>query len=418
MQQAVEAPTRVLIADPVSDNRLSLIDTLSSSGISCLEVADGVSAWTRFTSERPDLVLAALQLPGLPALELLTRIRDVSTTPFVVQVPAGEFAAAVSAIRQGADDVIPFPCNGHDLPERIWAAIATNPARRSSAGEIGYVGRSAASSRIREQIKALAGLRIPVLFFGEKGSGRDHAASCILRADGIHERDLIRCSPGECGRKSRSDASKIIYVDDIELHSRAEQAYWADRILETERSIPGTPRRILVSTTSNLEELARRNEIDAKLANVLLRFLVYIPPLRDRLEDVIPIATNLSARLSKRIGRPQVTISAPALRLLQQLPWPGNVSQLAGIVEKLVAFSPNGLVTRRIVSSVVTQSPVSVVSLRQAAHRRQRDELVAILDSTGGNLAEAARQMGMSRGAVIYRAQKFGLLARRIRGRA
>src|SRR5688500_8853065 len=101
MQLSAEAPTRVLIADPISDNRLSLIDTLSSSGISCLEVADGVSAWTRFTSERPDLVLAALQLPGLPALELLTRIRDVSTTPFVVQVPAGEFAAAVSAIRQG-----------------------------------------------------------------------------------------------------------------------------------------------------------------------------------------------------------------------------------------------------------------------------------------------------------------------------
>lgn len=418
MQQTAEAPTRVLVADPISENRGALIDTLSSSGISCLEVADGVSAWTRFTAERPDLVLAALQLPGLPALELLTRIRNVSTTPFVVQVPAGEFAAAVSAIRQGADDVIPFPCNGHDLPHRIWAAIATNPARRFQERDVGYVGRSAASSRIREQIKALAGLRIPVLFFGEKGSGRDHAASCLARADGINEKDLIRCSPGESGRRFRDDASKTIYVDDIELHSRADQAYWADRIRESQRSGSGTPRRILVSTTRNLDELSRANEIDAKLADALLRFLVYIPPLRERLEDVIPIAMNLSVRLSKRIGRPQVTITAPALRLLQQIPWPGNVSQLASVVEKIVAFSPNGLVTRRIVSSVVAESPLSVVSLRQVAHRRQRDELVAILDSTGGNLAEAARRMGMSRGAVIYRAQKFGLLAKRMRGRA
>jgi DNA-binding NtrC family response regulator len=280
------------------------------------------------------------------------------------------------------------------------------------------VGRSTSSLRIREQIKALAGLRIPVLFFGEKGSGRDHAALCLARADGIDEKDLIRCSPRDCGRRSRNDASKTLYVDDIELHSRSDQAYWADRILETEGSAPGAPRRILVSTASNLDELSRRNEIDTKLANVLLRFMIHIPPLRERLEDVIPIATTLSVRLSKRIGRPQVTITAPALRLLQQGPWPGNVSQLAGVVEKLVAFSPNGLVTRRIVSSVVTESPVSVVSLRQVAHRRQRDELVAILESTGGNLAEAARQMGMSRGAVIYRAQKFGLLARRIRGRA
>jgi two-component system response regulator AtoC len=418
MQQISETPTRVLIADPIKDNRVSLIDTLSSSGIACLEVADGVAAWTRFTAERPDLVLASSQLTGLPALELLTRVRDVSTTPFVVQVPVGEFAAAVSAIRHGADDVIPLPCNGYDLPDRIWAAIATNPGRRSQEGHLAFVGRSAASSRIREQIKALAGLRIPVLFFGEKGSGRDHAASCLARADGVDEKDVIRCSTGENDRRYRDDSSKTIYVNDIESHSRPDQAYWADRIIESERSAPGRPRRILVSTARNLEELSRRNEIDSKLANTLLRFVVHIPPLRERPEDVVPIAMNLSVRLSKRIGRPQVTITAPALRLLQQMSWPGNVSQLSGVVEKLVAFSPNGLVTRRIVSSVVAESPVSIVSLRQTAHRRQRDELVAILDSTCGNLAEAARQLGMSRGAVIYRAQKYGLLAKRIRGRA
>jgi transcriptional regulator of acetoin/glycerol metabolism len=93
------------------------------------------------------------------------------------------------------------------------------------------------------------------------------------------------------------------------------------------------------------------------------------------------------------------------------------VSHLAAVVEKLVAFSPNGLVTRRIVSSILAESPASVDALRQVAQRRQRDELVGILDQTGGNLAEAARRMGMSRGAVIYRAQKFGLLAKQSRGR-
>ena len=80
-----------------------------------------------------------------------------------------------------------------------------------------------------------------------------------------------------------------------------------------------------------------------------------------------------------------------------------------------MAFSPEGIVTQRVVSFILEEAPAGVVTLRQDALRRQRDELIAILDATGGNLAEAARRMSMSRGAVIYRAQKFGLLPKRVR---
>lgn len=418
MQIAVEEPTRVLVADPIRENRVSLIDTLSSHGISCVEAADGMSAWSRFTADEPDLILAALKLPGLPALDLLTRVRDISTTPFVMQVPAGEFTAAITAIRSGAADVIPFPCNADELSGRIRAAIETNPHRRSRKGELRmFVGRGPTASRIREQIRALAGLRIPVLFRGETGSGRDHAARCLAQLDGVDLNEVLKCSPATGASLTRNHASKIVYIDQVELHSRADQAYWSERIIESELSRAGAPRRVLVSTSGDLEALSRRNELDAKLASLLHRFVVSIPPLRDRREDVIPLADNLSRRLSCRIGRAQVAFTAPALKLLQQQPWPGNVTQLAAVVEKLVAFSPDGLITKRLVSSILAESPASVASLRRDAVRRQRDELLAMLDSTGGNLAEAARRMGMSRGAVIYRAQKFGLLARRLSGR-
>jgi DNA-binding NtrC family response regulator len=215
----------------------------------------------------------------------------------------------------------------------------------------------------------------------------------------------------------RNHASKIVYLDHIELHSKADQAYWSERIIESEMSRPGAPRRVLVSTNCDLERLSRQNDFDAKLASILNRFVVSIPPLRDRPEDVIPLADSLSRQLSCRIGRARIAFTAPALRLLQRQPWPGNVSQLAAMLEQLVAFSPDGLITKRLAISILAGSPASVASLRRDAVRRQRDDLVATLDSTGGNLAEAARRMGMSRGAVIYRAQKFGLLAKRVRGR-
>ena len=419
MQSLSDEATRVLVADPTRENRVSLVDILSSSGISCVEAADGVSAWTRFTSEKPDLILAALRLPGLTALDLLTRVRDVSTTPLIVQVPAGEFASALTAIRSGAADVIPFPCNAVELLARIRAALATN-IRRSLPEEAlsKFAGRSNAAARIREQMKALAGLRIPVLFRGEDGSGRDHAVACLARLDGVEAKDVLKLTPASGPYRTRNDASKTVFIDGLELHSRLDQAYWAQRILESEQSIGGAPRRVFASTTSDLELLLRRGEVDAKLAETVLRFVVNIPPLRERPEDVIPLAASLSHDLSRRIGRSHVTFTAPALKLLQQQPWPGNVAQLATAIEKLVAFSPDGLVTRRLVSSLIEETPASIVSLRQAASRRQRDELIAILDQTGGNLAEAARRMSMSRGAIIYRAQKFGLLAKRVRAGA
>src|SRR3989442_7468704 len=345
MRITAEEPTRVLVADADRENRISLIDTLSSCGIFCVEATDGVSALSHFTAENPDLILAALQLPGLPALDLLNRVREVSTTPFVVQVPAGELAAAITAIRSGAADVIPLPCDAHELPVRIRAAIATDPDHRSRDGLSAFAGRSSATTRIREQIRALAGLRIPVLFRGEKGSGRDHAARWLAQLDGIPTSDVLKFAPATGVHRTRNDVSKTVYLDEIELHPRVDQAYWTERILESERAAANAPRRILVSTTSDLEGLSRRNEMDSKLAKTLLRFVVNIPPLRERSEDVIPLSQCLSLKASRQIGRPRVTFTGSALNLLQQQPWPGNVSQLAAVIEKLVAFSPNGLIT-------------------------------------------------------------------------
>jgi DNA-binding NtrC family response regulator len=419
MTVAGDEAARVLVADAANENRGCLIEALSSCGILCLEASDGLTAWSRFTAERPDLVLAASELPGLPALDLLNRVRDVSSTPVVLQVPAGEFGAAVAAIRRGAADVIPLPCDPQELPSRIRAVIAASPNRPAQRDGLGLlIGRSAAARRLREQIRALAGLRIPVLLKGERGSGRDHLALCLAQLDGTAGRDLLRFSATAGARTNRSDVSRTVYLDEIDRHSRVDQAYWSERIIESENSGRNGPRRVVLSTTEDLLALARRGEFDARLAEIVLRFVVSIPPLRDRTEDIVPLCDYIGLQASRRIGRPRITFTESALRLLQSHPWPGNVAQLSKLIEKMVAFASDGVITRRIISSLIEDTPAGVLSLRQNAMRRQRDELVTMLDATGGNLAEAARRMNMSRGAIIYRAQKFGLLAKRARADA
>ena len=325
MRIASEEPKCVLVADPVQESRLSTIDVLSQAGISCLEASDGLAAWNCFTVEQPDLILATLQLTGLTAFDLLNRVRDKSPIPFVLQVPSGEFSAVVAAVRNGASDVITLPCDPRELTLRIGAAISANATSWGQVGPInGYAGESSATMRVRDQIGALAGLKIPVLFRGERGSGRDHAAWCLAQLEGTDARDFVKIPPNSNRGRFQNDVSKTIYLDEVEQHSRIDQAYWAQRISEVERSISNAPARILASTASNLEALARRNEVDPKLAESLLRFVVNIAPLRERPDDIIPLSECLSYKYSRQVGRPRVMFSVSALELLQKHPWPGK----------------------------------------------------------------------------------------------
>ena len=416
MALLVAQNARILIADPTKAHRLSLIEALSSDGISCVEAADGTRAWSCFRSSKPDLVLSALQLPGLSGLDLLARVREVSNVPFVIQVPLGAIPAAVEAVRNGAADVIPFPCELTDLTRRIKAFISATPSGLAcdTKGNV-FTGRSSEAVQIRARIDALAGLRIPVLFKGEKGAGRSYAARCLISAASVDPQHLVRIGPPEGSRRLQESPLKIVYLDEIDKFSKVDQAYWLERVRTSERGDPNSPRRVLASTTGDLDSLCRSTEFNADLAHCMLRFVIAVPPLRDRLADIPSLISHISMSIAARMGRRQPEFAASALKLLQSQSWPGNVAQLEGVLEKLVAFSPNSLIGKQSVITVLSESPGCVASLRQVAVQRQRDELVAVLDSTSGNLAEAARRMKMSRGAVIYRAQKFGLLSKRIR---
>ncbi|MFQ5417580.1 MAG: helix-turn-helix domain-containing protein, partial [Myxococcota bacterium] len=116
--------------------------------------------------------------------------------------------------------------------------------------------------------------------------------------------------------------------------------------------------------------------------------------------------------IAVEMGRTRVRLDRAAIALLRARTWVGNVRDLASIVEKLVAFSPDGEVTAARVREVLGESPDSVASMRIQKQQKQREELVSLLETCGGNLAEVARRLEISRGAVIYRAQKHGLISK------
>ena len=282
----------------------------------------------------------------------------------------------------------------------------------SHVEEDAIVGRSAPMQRVRERVEALARLSVPVLVRGEEGSGRSHVVAALRKLRGETDTELWSLRAGDRRLLAPLDPRRCVVLDDVTQLSPVEQVRWRD-VLQSTRS----PRGSLYATSSeDLTDVARRGVFDPALAESLSRFAIALPPLRERREDLPELVDALSLRAGARLGREPVVFGRAALRVLQAQSWPGNVRELAGAVERLVAFATGTRIERSQVEALFEESPRSVGATRRARSRRQRDELLRLIDETGGNLAEVARRLEMSRGGVIYRAQKFGLMRRSQRG--
>ena len=271
------------------------------------------------------------------------------------------------------------------------------------------VGRSAAIARVRERVAALARLSVPVLVRGEEGSGRSHVVSVLRELRGEPPDQAWTLRAGDRRLLAPLDARRSVTLDDVTSLSALEQVRWRDALHES-----ATPKHASIYATSSddLFERARAGSFDPLLAETLARFAIALPPLRERRDDLPELARALALRACAQLRREPIELSRAALRLLQAQSWPGNVRELAAAIERLVAFAAGARIERAHVEALFEESPRSVGATRHARTRRQRDELLRLIDETGGNLAEVARRLEMSRGGVIYRAQKFGLMRR------
>jgi len=408
---------KVLLVDDRAEVRALVAGDLSQAGLAVVEARDGIEAWNRFRAEAPDLVVSDLRMPRADGIELLRRIRGISSVPVILLTAYADVATAVEVMKGGAQEFFTFP---EDLERMIARAreLALASAARPEDERLAQLiaGRSIAMRRVRERIRALAGLRVPVLVRGEPGSGRDQVARAIHLCGGSGDAPFLALRAGSASPAPRIAAGGSFFLDEISRYSPAEQAHWFERVRAGDVEAPGAP-RVLASACEDLAERAREGAFHPGLAEKLQRFEILLPPLRDRLEDIAVLAPRLAARIGAEMGRPAVQLDRGALALLRAQQWPGNVRELASVLERLVAFSPRGTISRERAREVLEESRDSVDSLRSHREHQQREELVALLAACQGNLAEVARRQGLSRGAVIYRAQKHGLLPKPRSGR-
>jgi two-component system C4-dicarboxylate transport response regulator DctD len=368
---------------------------------------DARAAWEQFATSRPDLVVADVRMPGESGIELLRRIRAISDVPVILLTARADVHAAVDALRAGATDFVRFPEEAGELLRRAQQLTPVSDSfEPADAASALLRGESAPMQALRDRVRALAGLAVPVLVSGEPGSGRMRVARA-LHALSATRLPLVAVAAPDCAVPAAPCAVALVELE----HWRPDaQERWS-RALRAE----GEPRfeRIFTIATPALAAAVERGDVRRELWLRLSRFRVEVPSLRARASEIPRIARTLLGEIAERHGRAAPSLSSGALDSLCRRPWRGNLPELRDVLEHAVAFAKSGRLARddvdRAFEEVIAAREESLANRRAAKQSADRAQLVRLLGDCRGNVAEVARQLGMTRGAVTYRLRKHGL---------
>jgi DNA-binding NtrC family response regulator len=435
-------------------------DYLATSGhaVERFERAEDALAAVRQTS--PDLVLTDLQLPGMSGVELVAEIGRVDPSVLrVVMTAHATVQRAVEAIRAGAFEFVEKPIDLARLVRLIERALRERRTqqelawvRRAPADEL--LGESARMVALREQLATLSRLPAgapPVLVQGETGVGKGAVARALHRLRfgdaapfleincAALPANLIEAELFGFERSAFTDAKQAkpglfeaadggtLFLDELgELPLEAQAKLL--KVLES-----GSVRRlgalkerkvqvsVVAASNVDLERAAREGRFRPDLYHRLAALPLFIPPLRERGDDVTLLAQAFVAEASQRYRRPALTLAAGAREQLRAHDWPGNVRELKFAVERAVLLAPPGATELTQLSGVggaggtarVTATPDGVrVELPPdgvSFEVLERAILLRALEATRGNVSAAARLLDLSRDTMRYRVRKHAL---------
>ncbi len=446
-------PSRILVADDQPDIREALRLLLKGEGYSVLAAEDPGAARKELELRPPDLLLMDLNYQrdttsGAEGLELLAAALATDPhLPVVVMTGYGTIELAVEAMRRGARDFIQKPWDNERLlavlRTQLELATALRTSRRLTAENALLRGERApalvARSRTMQQLLELAAKvapsDAPILITGENGTGKSLLAEVIHRgsrrsggpfltlnagglAEGVLESELFGHVKGAFtdARQDRAGRFELaeggtLFLDEIGNAPAGLQTRLL-RVLETgEFERVGASRtqradvRLLSATNADLEAAVAAGRFRQDLRFRLNTVELHLPPLRERREDITPLAEHFLARHAAKYHRTFDGFDPEALQALQRHPWPGNVRELGHAVERAVLIAPGPRLRaadlllaqgREAAAEDLSLEEMETLFIRKALARH-------------GSATAAAEALGLSRSAFYRRLQKLGL---------
>jgi len=400
-------PMNVLLVDDNPEAIGMISSELRTAGYQVRTARDGEEGWARFRAERPDLVISDIRMPKETGLDLLRRIRGVSDLPVILLTAHAELHVAVAALREGASDFVRFPDEAAELLARVGRLLPERGNAEPDDAAMRWMrGDARAMSDARARVRALARLDVPVLVSGEPGSGRMNA----VRA--LYELSATRAPLIEIGPAVRELPKRKSFAVLCELvqWSVDAQNHWAAALREG----AGTKfARVVAVAEPSLAALVDRLEFRRDIWARFSRFRLDVPPLRACAQDIPSFAREALLDAARLLGRSVSGFTPGALESLRKRPWPGNLPELRDAMTQAVAYAQGPRIDRNdldfAIETVIASRQESLANRRAAKQSADRDELVKLLTECRGNVAEIARRLDMTRGAVSYRLRKHGL---------
>jgi DNA-binding NtrC family response regulator len=452
---------RILIVDDEPTIRFSLAELLGADGHDVEEAEHAPAALARLEDAPADLVITDLRMPAMDGLELLAEVRSRHPDTLVVLLTAhGDERMAVTALRSGAYGYIPKPFDNDEVRSIVARArevLALRADNRRLRGELaagfgGLIGGSEAMRAVYRVLERAGPADVSVLITGESGTGKELAARALHDAGRRRTRPFValNCSalPADLveselfghvrGAFTGADRDRAglfeaagggtLFLDEIGDLAPAAQAKLL-RALETrEITRVGANRavavdvRVIAATNRPLDELVAAGGFREDLLYRLQVLTLRMPPLRDRRDDILPLAVHFAAGFGERHGRRVRDFDEDARRALLAHDWPGNVRELRNAIERAVVMAESDVISRADLPATVAgagaplrpaeaaTAGLTYAEARDHALRAfERDFIAAALERHGGNVSRTADALGMHRQSLQKVMRRCGL---------
>ncbi len=447
----------ILIVDDEPGVRTALGGVLRDEGYTVDAVESGEACLERVVHESFDVVLLDVWMPGIDGLETLQRLRERQVDAQVVVISGhGNVESAVRAIKLGAYDFVEKPLSldkavlvvRNALRQRLLEA-ENRDLRAQVDRRYVMVGEGPLMRHLREQVLLAAPTNGRVLILGENGTGKElvartlHANSrrrsgpfvevnCAAIPEELIESELFGHTKGSftgavADRRGRFEHAHggTIFLDEIGDMSLKTQAKVLRALQEQViQPLGGTSMvrvdvRVVAATNKDLQEEIRAGRFREDLFFRLNVVPIFVPPLRDRVDDVPRLAEHFMATLAAEYGRRVKRFAPEAMARLQGHAWPGNVRELHNVVERLLIMVHHDIITASDVGFIDdgAAAPMAasggpdqpLLPLADARDRFERDYILRMLAANQGNISRTAEALAVERSNLYKKMRAFGI---------
>ncbi len=439
---------RILVVEDDRDFRDLLTTHLTDCGYQVEGASDGEEAFELLEEKDFSLVILDLLLPDRNGMDLLRWIKEnLSLTEVIVITGHGTIKTAVEAMKLGAFDFLTKPCSLSEVEITVRKALEARGMRREnlllkkekdlSLSYSDYIFESPQMKEILRFVEKVSCSDCPVLITGESGVGKEVVATLIHRNSDRSDRPMVTLNIAsvpkdlveaeifgyERGAFTGADRSRegffeladggTLFLDEIgempiDLQTKLLRAIETKKFYRVggRREIESDV-RIITATNRDIRSLVREGKFREDLYYRLNVVEIHVPPLRERREDILPLAYHFLKHFSRKYSKPVEGFTKRAENLLLSYHWPGNVRELRNAVERAVLFTEDDLIDTGDLSCIVISETGG--DKKKTLKDLERDYILRVLEETGYNKKRASQILGIPLRTLYRKLEAYGI---------